>query len=152
MHLIRAAFAGDHVGDEREKLSQKLKKRLSAVLDTADYAVFLLRPNDEFCKLVFEIVKDLKTEHPDYECCLILVLATPPSEKELDAYMREYDDTDYPEKNDLPLDLALASRDRYMIERSNALFCYITDSQSSTNDMRKYAESDKIDIIDLAAL
>jgi len=99
-----------------------------------------------FDKLAASVVHELKKEYP----MIMSTLVIPYPDRRMDELdCRLYDDSVYPPIEKVPLKFAILSRNKWMIENSDAVIAYVTHEYGGAYKTKKYAMVKKKIIIDL---
>ena len=124
-----------------------LKKLLVDIIKNNETCSFYLGAYGNFDTICFKILTELKIEYK----IISRVFITPylyKSEK-LKTLSKIYDETIYPPIEKTPPKFAILKRNRWMVENSDLLICYISHTFGGAYTTYKYALSKKIKIINV---
>lgn len=123
----------------REELEQKVEQ---LILDGA--AMFFHGGYGQFDHMAASVVWKLKSKYPHIESVLVL----PYLDRAVDASI--YDSTTYPPLERVPLKYAIARRNRWMVDNSDAVVAFVHYSWGGAATTLEYAERKNLKIIQLA--
>lgn len=125
-----------------------LEKEIRRLIENEGYDEFLVGNQGQFDAMVFSTLKALKTEYPAIR--YYVVLAYMPGEK-TEYTTIDYSDTIYPEGLEaVPRRFAISHRNKWIVENSNAVVCYINHTWGGAYQAVILAEKKKLTIINLA--
>ena len=124
-----------------------LEKEIRRLIENEGYHEFLVGNQGQFDAMVYSTLKRLQRDYPLIQCHIIL--AYMPGKK--DEYTT-IDDTDtfYPEGLEtVPRRFAISHRNKWIIEHSDAVICYIDHTWGGAYQAVLQGEKKKLHIINL---
>ena len=130
-------------------MEEGLVKLLKELIQAKPYVVFLVGRNGEFDEYAASVIKRMRREINDESSELDLVL--PYTVSDIEYYEKYYDDVIIPERSSAAHHKnAITQRNRWMIERSDLIVCYVERENGGAYDALRYAERLGKQIINLA--
>lgn len=131
------------------RMEEGLVKLLKELIQAKPYVVFLVGRNGEFDEYAASVIKRMRREINDESSELDLVL--PYTVSDIEYYEKYYDDVIIPERSSAAhRKNAITQRNRWMIERSDLIVCYVERENGGAYDALRYAERLGKQIINLA--
>ena len=125
-----------------------LEKEIRRLIENEGYDEFLVGNQGHFDAMVFSTLKALKAEYPAIR--YYVVLAYMPGGK-TEYTTIDYSDTIYPEGLEtVPRRFAISHRNRWIVENSNTVICYINHTWGGAYQAVILAEKRNLPIINLA--
>lgn len=149
MNVFTVSLFGHREIDDIRRLENQLSKIIKEIIRTKSYASFLVGRNGEFdicaAMVVKNVQKAMGKENNEFICVL------PYPEKDMEYYEKYYDSIIIPEciEKSHPKS-AITKRNRWMVEQSNLLVCYVEREKVGAFTALKYAKKLKKQIINLA--
>lgn len=126
---------------------KELEKCLTEIIMQEPRCTFYLGGYGNFDRICFEVLTKLKQRYKTVQ----RVFVTPyiSNYYKLKAFSKTYDEIIYPPIENTPLKFAIDKRNRWMIENSDLLICYIAYSFGGAYKTYKYAIHKKLKIVNL---
>ena len=125
-----------------------LEKEIRRLIENEGYDEFLVGNQGQFDAMVYSTLKRLQTEYPSIR--FNVVLAYMPGEKK-EYTTLNYINTIYPEGLEtVPRRFAILRRNKWIVENSNAVICYVNHTWGGAYQAVTLAERKKLTIINLA--
>ncbi len=141
------SFCGhaDSVLTSNEEIT--LKNELVKIIKNNPDCTFYLGGYGNFDNVCFKILTQLKLHHPKIK--RILVIPYLSNSDTLKDTFKNYDETIYPPIENTPPKYAILKRNRWIIENSNYLICYISHTFGGAYKTYKYAKNKNIEILNI---
>ena len=131
-----------------DSIKPLLENEIRKLIENEGYEEFLVGNQGRFDTMAYSALKRLQTEYPAIRC--YVVLAYIPGKKDEYSYV-EYADTIYPEGLEtVPRRFAISRRNKWIVENSNAVICYINHTWGGAYQAVIFAEKRNLSIINLA--
>ena len=142
-------FFGHRDFDAHIKSEERLHQIVRELLASKEFVVFYIGRNGEFDRFCASIIKRVQNEMGRENSELILVL--PYADKDIEYYEKYYDCVMIPEtiENTHPKG-AIAKRNKWMVEQSDLLICYIDKEEGGAFAALNYAKKIEKKAINLA--
>ena len=143
---MTCAFFGHK--ESPDSIKPLLEEEIRRLIESEGYDEFLVGNQGQFDAMVFSTLKSLKAEYPSIR--YYIVLAYLPGEK--DAYTTiDYTETIYPEGlESVPRRFAISRRNKWIVENSKAVICYISHTWGGAYQAVSLAERKGLMVINLA--
>lgn len=133
--------------DTPEEIECLLKDILNILVKEKGVNKFYVGNQGNFDKCVIKVLKQLKNEHKDIRC--MLVLAYHPFKDKNDCKQKDFD-VIYPEcLNSIPPKFAISYRNRWMIENADYVVTYVKYSFGCSAQFKRLSEIKGKSIIEL---
>lgn len=149
MKIYRASLFGHRDFSAHYELEEKLYPILKRIIYEQEYVEFYIGRNGEFDVFTASIIKRAQRMFGCGNSCIILVLPYP--ERNVEYYAGYYDDVVIPEclSGTHPKG-AITKRNRWMIEQSDLLLCYVERRKGGAYEALRYAEKLGKSVINIA--
>lgn len=125
-----------------------LEKEVRKMIERESCTEFLVGHQGRFDAMAYSLLRRIQPEYPTM--CFSVVLACMPGEKREEDGI-DYADTIYPEGLEIvPRRFAVLHRNRWMVENSDVIICYVNHDWGGAYQAVAYAEKKKLQIINLA--
>lgn len=125
-----------------------LEKEIRRLIENEGYDEFLVGNQGQFDAMVYTTLKRLQSEYPAIR--FYVVLAYMPG-RNTEYTTIEYMDTIYPEGlESVPRRFAISRRNKWIVENSNAVICYITHTWGGAYQAVSIAKRKNLLVINLA--
>jgi len=121
--------------DTPREVEPILKSVLKKLISKNNVNIFYVGTHGSFDYITLKVLKRLKNEFPHID--FFEVLAYPPFKK--DEY-KDYTHTIYPDIEKSPAKYAIIERNKWMIEKSDFLICYVQHNFSNAHKFKEFAE------------
>ncbi len=132
---------------------RRLEKLVGELIRTKEYVEFLVGHNGDFDTLASSVIRSEMSANDYGNSSLILVLPYLTAEylNNEESFKAYYNEIEICEKSaDAHFRAALQIRNRYMIDRSDLVVCYVERKVGGAYNALRYAEKNKIPFINLA--
>ena len=151
MNCFTVSLFGHRDIDDLFRLERKLTPIIKELLNTKEYVSFLIGRNGEFDEFSASLVKRIRKENGSENSELNLVL--PYNVSELEFYENYYDNIIIPESiNSAHYKAAISLRNRWMVEQSDLIICYVERENGGAFSALKYAKKHGKQIINLTEI
>ena len=144
----RVALFGHRYFDAHRTLDEQLYPLLQNLIQTKPFVEIYIGRNGEFDIYAASVVKRVQNSTGKSNNELICVLPYP--EKDMEYYEKYYDNVMIPDIGKTHPKGAITKRNRWMIEQSNLVICYIEREEGGAYTTLKYAQKLQKEIVNLA--
>ena len=131
-----------------DSIKPLLEKEIRKLIENEGYEEFLVGNQGRFDAMVYTTLKRLQSEYPAIRC--YVVLAYMPGRNTEYATI-DYTDTIFPEGLEtVPRRFAISRRNKWIVENSNAVICYVNHTWGGAYQAVILAEKKNLSIINLA--
>lgn len=133
-------------GHAKEVYGKDIIKKLHTVLTEKiqfGAKIFYLGGYGKFDYICAKTLKKLKATYPHIK----IILVTPYINKPFDTQI--YDESIYPSLENIPLRFAISHRNRWMVDNSDCVICYVKHGWGGAFKTLEYAKKRKKEIIEL---
>ena len=143
---MTCAFFGHK--ESPDSIKPLLEEEIRKLIENEGYEEFLVGNQGRFDAMVYTTLKRLQVEHPTIR--FYVVLAYMPGRNTEYATI-DYTDTIFPEGLEtVPRRFAISRRNKWIVENSNAVICYVNHTWGGTYQAVILAEKRNLSIINLA--
>lgn len=142
-------FIGNGTLYGAEDIRARLKDKIKGVLSKEGYITFYCGGYGDFDLLCGRVLYELKQEGFLLESFYITPYLTNDKRLKDSEFLKHYDGVLYPPLESTPPRFAIVERNKWMIQKSDLIFCCLMDSFGGAGKARAYAEKMKKKIIDL---
>lgn len=133
------------------RLEEKLSKVVKELIQIKPYIVFLIGRNGEFDKystsIIKRIIREIKSENSE------ITLVLPYMVSDMEYYEKYYDNIIIPESVCMAHHkYAITLRNRWMVEQSDLIICYVERENGGAYSALKYAQKHGKQIINLTEI
>ena len=122
-------------------LREKIKEAITDLIENQGITTFYSGGMGNFDKLCESVVRELKQKHKDIRLCLIMPYMTKRLNTDREYYNAMYDEIIIPDLGDVHYKRAITERNKWMVNCSDVVLCYVTRSSGGAYRMREYAEA-----------
>ena len=140
------SFCGHSTFREEPEVKEEFLKILEEKISGED-VIFYLGGYGNFDKICFDLLSKLKSKYTNIKRVFITPYLY--NYDKLKSLSKIYDETMYPPIETAPPKFAIDRRNRWMIENSDMLICYITHTFGGAYKTYKYALNKNIKIINI---
>ena len=125
----------------------RLENCLTNIIEKEPTCTFYLGGYGNFDRICFDVLTKLKQQYTSIK----RVFVTPYiyNYDKLKNLSITYDDTIYPPIENTPLRFAIDKRNKWMIQSSNLLICYVANTFGGAYNIYKYAKNKNLEIINI---
>lgn len=129
-------------------LKTKLKEQIEKVINQ-NVSVFYCGGYGDFDMLCAKTLRDLKIKYPNIKSYFITPYITDSYLKKIREYLNDnlYDDTIYPEIENIPPKFAICKRNEYMVNSADIIIAYVYATFGGAYKTLTYAKRKKKEII-----
>lgn len=143
---MTCAFFGHK--ESPDSIKPLLEEEIRKLIENEGYEEFLVGNQGRFDAMVYTTLKRLQSEYPSIRC--YVVLAYMPGRNTEYATI-DYSDTIFPEGLEtVPRRFAISRRNKWIVENSNAVICYVNRTWGGAYQAVILAEKRNLSIINLA--
>ncbi len=151
--VFTVSFFGHRNIENVLDIEHKLKTLIKNIITEKHFVEFLVGRNGDFDKIVASCIVSLKKSYRNDNSSLVLVLPYPTAEyknnaESFEEYFDEVEICDESEKAHFKS--AIQIRNRYMIDRSDLIICYLNKKCGGAYQSVRYAMDNGQDIINIA--
>jgi len=151
MNIFTVSLFGHREIRDLRHLEMKLTPIVKELIQAKPFIVFLIGRNGEFDEYAASIIKTVKKEYQNTNIDLTLVL--PYTVADIEYYEKYYDSIIIPESMyGAHPKSAILLKNRWMVERSDAVIAYAERNNGGAYKAMKYAEKLHKEVIDLYTL
>ncbi len=150
MQIYTVSFFGHRDFNKHFEYEEKIKQLILKLLSENEYVEFLVGRNGEFDIFVSSVIRHVKREYGCDNCSLILVLPymTAEYKENEENYNNYYDEIEVcPESQTAHFKAAITIRNKYIVNRSDLVVCYVERNSGGAYEAKKYAEKNGKKII-----
>ncbi len=126
-----------------DNLQEKTESVLIELIETKGYNTFFSGHMGEFDKLCETVIIRLKKKYPQIKLCRISAYYRHNIDKEF------FDEIIIPDLGNIHYKRAIGARNNWMAQKADLLLCYVYKDYGGAYDMKKYAEKNGTEIINL---
>ncbi len=155
LNVYTVSFFGHRQIENAAAIEKRLDEIIRPLLLEKEYVEFLVGRDGEFDQLAASAVKRLKRSVGGDNSALVWVLPYPTAEyRDYEADFADYyDEIEVcPESAAAHFKSAFQIRNRWMVDRSNLVICYVERQYGGAFQTLQYAQGHRKSIIDLAEL
>lgn len=142
LNLYTVSFFGHRYIDSFKTVENILKELIIRILREHEYVEFLVGRNGDFDQLVSSTIKRVKREYRGDNCSHVLVLPYNSAEVQdnEDSFSEYYDEIEIcPESHAAHFKAAIQIRNRYMVDRSDLVICFVERNSGGAYQTMQYA-------------
>ena len=142
LNLFTISFFGHRYIDRFRSIEDKLEKLIIKLLREHEYVEFLVGRNGDFDQLVSSTIKRVKREYRGDNCSHVLVLPYNSAEVQdnEDSFTEYYDEIEIcPGSHAAHFKAAIQIRNRYMVDRSDLVICFVERNSGGAYETTQYA-------------
>ncbi len=124
-----------------------LENHLTYIIEKEPFCTFYLGGYGNFDRVCFNVLTKLKQRYKNIKRVFITPYIC--NYDKLKTLSKTYDETIYPPLENTPLRFAINKRNRWMIQNSNILICYVTNTFGGAYTTYKYAKTKNLKIINI---
>ena len=143
LEIYTVSFFGHRHIDNVSAIEDKLEPIIENLLRTKEYVEFLVGRNGDFDHIAASVVRRVKKRLDYGNCTLILILPYPTAEykKNEEYFYQYYDEVEIcEESSNSHYKAAIGIRNKYMIDRSDSVICYIANDNGGAYKAVLYAK------------
>ena len=142
---MTCAFFGHK--ESPDSIKPLLEEEIRKLIENEGYEEFLVGNQGRFDAMVYTTLKRLQSEYPSIRC--YVVLAYMPG-RNTEYTTIDYTDTIFPEGLEtVPRRFAISRRNKWIVENSNAVICYVNHTWGGAYQAVTLAERKKLTVINL---
>lgn len=142
MKLCTFAGHANIYGDE-EAIRLKLKNEIIKLIEKENATTFYSGGKGDFDWLCAGTLKELKKDYPNIKSYLMLAYMPKEKSKYGECIAQIFDDTVYPDIENVPLRFAIVKRNECMVDKSDFLIAYVNHSWGGAYKTLEYAKKKK---------
>ena len=143
LNIYTVSLFGHRYIDNVSDVEDKLDPIIENLLKTKEYVEFLIGRNGEFDRIAASTIRRVRRrlEHEDCSLILILPYVTAEYENNEEYFHQYYDDVEICyESSNSHYKAAIVIRNKYMVDRSDLIICYVTHNSGGAYRVLQYAE------------
>ena len=151
LNIYTVSLFGHRYIDDVAAVEDKLEPIIENILKNHEYVEFLVGRNGEFDRIAASTIRRVRKrlEHEDCSLILILPYVTAEYEKNEESFHQYYDDVEICyESSRSHYKAAIGIRNKYMVDRSDLVICYVNRKNGGAYQAMHYALTQR-DIIKL---
>ena len=133
-------------------LREKIKEAITDLIENQGITTFYSGGMGNFDKLCESVVRELKQKHKDIRLCLIMPYMTKRLNTDKEYYAEMYDEIIIPDLGDVHYKRAITERNKWMVDRSDVVLCYVIRNNGGAYKMREYGARMKKPIVMLSVI
>lgn len=148
MDICRVSFIGHRTLYNQRQIEIKLEEIIVKLIEEKEYVEFYIGRNGDFDILAASTIKRMQKEYGNHNSCLIGVFPYPMKDDEY--YEKYYDEIIFPISYKTHFKRAILERNKWIVENSELLICYVETSSGGAYTCMEYAKKKKKTIKNLA--
>ena len=125
--------------DANNSLRTQIKKAITDIIVNEGITTFYSGGMGKFDGMCESVVRELKRAHP-LKLYLIAPYMTQRINRDGEYYMELYDDIIIPDLGEVHYKRAITKRNKWVVEKSDVLLCYVTRSSGGAYQTLQYAQ------------
>ncbi|MBQ2664138.1 MAG: DUF1273 family protein [Clostridia bacterium] len=121
-------------------MREKIKEAITDLIENQGITTFYSGGMGNFDMLCENVARELKRKYP-IKLCLIMPYMTKRLNTDREYYNAMYDEIIIPDLGDVHYKRAITERNKWMVNCSDVVLCYVTRSSGGAYRMREYAEA-----------
>ncbi len=148
MEFYSVTFAGHREIFRFEEIDEKLDEIISALLRNKDFVEFYVGDNGDFDRMATSAIRRARRQYGTQNSAINLVL--PYKKANIDLMESQFDSVIIPsELHGVHPKKAITERNRWIVDRSDLLICYVEKSGGAATTMKYAKEVAQIEILNL---
>lgn len=144
MNIKICSFAGHAtIYDSEGTIKSKLKKEIINLIENEKVTTFYSGGKGSFDWLCAGTLKELKKDYPNIKSYLMLAYMPKEKSKYSECIAQIFEDTVYPDIENVPKRFAISKRNECMVDKSDFLIAYVNHSWGGAYKTLEYAEKKK---------
>lgn len=120
----------------------QIKEAITDLIKNQCITTFYSGGMGNFDKLCESVVRELKQKYKNLRLCLVAPYMTKKLNTDKEYYNAMYDEIIIPDLGDIHYKRAITERNKWMVDCSNVLLCYVTRNSGGAYRMQKYAKNE----------
>lgn len=120
-------------------MREQIKEKITDLIENQGITVFYSGGMGNFDMLCGSVVREFKQKYEDIRLCLVAPYMTKKLNTDRAYYNEMYDEIIIPDLGEVHYKRAITERNKWMVDQSDVVLCYVTRSSGGAYTMREYA-------------
>ena len=133
-------------------MREQIKEKITNLIENQDIITFYSGGMGNFDMLCGSVVRELKHKYKNIRLCLIAPYMAKKLNTDKEYYAEMYDEIIIPDLGDVHYKRAITERNKWMVNCSDVVLCYVARSSGGAYRMREYGVRMKKPIVMLSVI
>lgn len=138
MEICRVSFIGHRTLYNQRQIEIRIEEIIVKLIEEKEHVEIYVCRNGDFDILVASAIKRMQKEYGNHNSCLIVVFPYPMKDDEY--YEKYYDEIVFPISYKIHFKRAIIGRNKWIVENSELLICYVETSSGGAYTCMEYAK------------
>lgn len=120
-------------------MREQIKETITDLIKNQGITTFYSGGMGNFDKICENVVRELKREYKDIRLCLVAPYMTKRLNTDREYYNAMYGEIIIPDLGEVHYKRAITERNKWMVDQSDVILCYVTRGSGGAYTMRQYA-------------